>query len=71
LIYHLHQLDLRSPDRDSITKIIKIARTYPRNPAVLLQVALAIYDDNPADAMKSLQMVLEQNPFNKSITIAF
>jgi tetratricopeptide (TPR) repeat protein len=45
-IYRLHQIDMRSPERDSIAKVIKIARSYPRNPAVLIQVALAICDDN-------------------------
>ena len=71
MIYHLHQIDLHVPDSNSINRIIKIARSYPRNPAVLLQVALAIHDDNPADAMKSLQTILEQNPFSKGPTIAF
>ena len=71
MIYHLHQIDLQVPDSNSINRIIKIARSYPRNPAVLLQVALAIHDDNPADAMKSLQTVLEQNPYSRVPTIAF
>lgn len=71
MIYYLHQLDLQDPASDSITRIIKIARSYPRNPAVLLQVALAIHDDNPVDAMKSLQSVLEQNRYYKGPTIAF
>ncbi len=71
LICHLHSLDLQDPDSDSLTRIIKLARSYPRNPAVILQVALALHDNNPADAMKSLQSVLEQNPYSKSPTIAF
>jgi tetratricopeptide (TPR) repeat protein len=71
MIYHLHQIDLHVPDSNSINRIIKIARSFPRNPAVLLQVALAIQEDNPADAMKSLQTILEQNPFSKGPTIAF
>jgi tetratricopeptide (TPR) repeat protein len=71
MIYHLHQIDIHVPDSNSINKIIKIARSYPRNPAVLLQVALAINDDNPADAMKSIRSVLEQNPYSRVPTIAF
>ncbi|HEX9090690.1 MAG TPA: tetratricopeptide repeat protein, partial [Anaerolineales bacterium] len=71
MIVHLHQLDLADHSSDAVTRIIKIARSYPRNPAVLLQVALAIQDENPADAMKSLQSVLEQNPSSKGPTIAF
>ena len=71
MIYHLHQIDLRVPDNNSINQIIKIARLFPRNPAVLLQVALAIQGDNPAEAMKSLLTILEQNPFSKGPIIAF
>ena len=71
LIYHFHNLHLHDPDSDSLTRIIKLARAYPRNPAVIMHLALALYDDNPADAMKSLQSVLEQNPYSKSPTIAF
>jgi tetratricopeptide (TPR) repeat protein len=71
LISHFHRLDLQDPDSDSITRIIKIARTNTRNPIILLQVALAIQDNNPVDAMKSLQSVLEQNPYSKTPSIAF
>ena len=71
LISHLHHLDLQDPDSDSITRIIKIARTNTRNPIILLQVALSIQDNNPIDAMKSLQSVLEQNPYSKTPPIAF
>jgi tetratricopeptide (TPR) repeat protein len=42
-----------------------------KDPAVFLQVALAIHEDNPGDAMKSLQSVLEQNPYSKGPIIAF
>ncbi len=70
LIYHLHQMDLRDADSDSVTRIIKIARSFPRNLTVLLQVALAIHDDNPVDALKSLQSVLEQNPYSKGPIVA-
>jgi len=71
LIHHLHYLDVQDPDNDSLNRIIKYARSYPRNPSVILRVALALYDNNPADAMKSLQSVLEQNPYSKSPIIAF
>ena len=71
MIVYLHRLDLDEHSSDSVTRIIKIARFYPRNPAVLLQLALAIQDENPADAMKSLLTVLEQNPSSKGSTIAF
>ena len=71
LIYHLHQLDLRDSDSDSISRIIKLARSYPRNPTVLLQVALAIHEENPTDAMRSLLSVTEQNPYSKGPILAF
>ena len=71
VIYHLHQVDIQAIDSNSINQIIKIARSYSRNPTVLLQVALAICDDNPAEAMKSLQVVLEQYPYSKVPVIAF
>jgi tetratricopeptide (TPR) repeat protein len=71
LIYYLHQVDLRTADRDSITSIIKIARSHSRHPGVILQVAFAIYDENPVDATKTLQAVIEQNPYAKSPMIAF
>ena len=71
IIYHLHQIDIQVPESNSINRIIKIARSYSRNPKVLLQVSLAICDDNPEEAMKSLQVVLEQNPYSKVPMIAF
>jgi Flp pilus assembly protein TadD len=71
LISHLHRLALLDPDSDSLTRIIKIARSHPRNLAVMLHVALALNDNNPANAMKSLQSVLQENPLSKSPTIAF
>jgi Flp pilus assembly protein TadD/AraC-like DNA-binding protein len=70
-ISHLHRLALRDPDSDALTKIIKIARLNPRNPAVILRVALALNDNNPANAMKTLQSVLQQNPYSKSPVTAF
>ena len=48
MIYHLHQIDLHIPNSNSINQIIKIARSYPRNPSILLQVSLAIQENNPA-----------------------
>jgi tetratricopeptide (TPR) repeat protein len=71
LIFYLHHQDLTDPDSDSLTRIIKLARSYPRNPTVILHVALALHDNNPADALKSLQSVLQQNPFSRNPTIAF
>ncbi|OGN94053.1 MAG: hypothetical protein A2Z71_11455, partial [Chloroflexi bacterium RBG_13_50_21] len=71
LISHLHHLDLLDPGSDSLTRIIKLARLYPRNPAVILHIALALQGNNPVNALKSLQSVLQQNPFSKSPTIAF
>lgn len=71
LISHLHQMSLLDPDSDALTRIIKLARSHPRNPAVMLQVALALQDNNPANAMKSLQAVLQQNPFARNPTTAF
>jgi tetratricopeptide (TPR) repeat protein len=71
VIYHLHQIDLHVPECNSINRIIKIARTFPRNPLVLLHVALAIYEDNPEDAIKSLQSVLDQHPYSRIPIIAF
>ena len=71
VIYHLHQIDFQAIDNNSINQIIKVARSYSRNPTVLLQVALAICGDNPAEAMKSLQVVLEQYPYSRVPVIAF
>ena len=71
MITHLHRQNLLDPGSDALTRIIKLARAHPRNPAVILQVALALQDNNPENAMKSLQSVLQQNPFSKDPTIAF
>ena len=71
IIYHLHQIDIQVTHSNSINQIIKIARSYSRNPTVLLHVAMAISEDNPAEAMKSLQVVLEQYPYSKVPVIAF
>jgi tetratricopeptide (TPR) repeat protein len=71
LIWHYHQIDLNQTESQSINKIIKIARTFPRNPSVMLQVALALYRDNPMDAMRSLQVVLEQHPYSNGPEFAF
>jgi predicted Zn-dependent protease len=71
LISHLHRLALRDPASDALTQIIKLARAHSRNPAVILCVALALNDNDAANAMKSLQSVLQQNPFSKSPASAF
>lgn len=71
LINHLHQLTVLDPDCDALTRIIKLARSAPKNPSVILQVALALHETNPADALKALQSVLQNNPFSKNPTIAF
>ena len=71
LILHLHHLSALDPGSDALTRIIKLARTNPRNPALILQVALALLESNPADAQKALQSVLQHNPFSKTPTIAF
>jgi tetratricopeptide (TPR) repeat protein len=71
MIYHLHQIDIQVTHSNSINQIIKIARSFSRNPTVLLHVAMAICEDNPAEAMKSLQVVLEQYPYSKVPVIAF
>jgi tetratricopeptide (TPR) repeat protein len=71
LISHLRQLSLLDPDSGSLNRIIKLARAYPHNPAVILQVALALQDRDAHDAMKSLQSVLEANPSSSGPIIAF
>ena len=71
LISHLRQLALQDPDSDSLNRIIKLARTYPRQPSVILQVALALQDRDAHNALKSLQSVLEANPASNGPTIAF
>ena len=71
LILHLHHLSALDPGSDALNRIIKLARTNPRNPTLILQVALALQESNPADAQRALQSVLQQNPFSKTPTIAF
>ena len=71
LISYLHRQNLLDPGSDSLTRIIKLARSHPRNPSVILHVALALQDNNPENAMKSLQSVLQQNPFSKNHTHRF
>ncbi len=71
LILHLHHLTVLDPDSDALTRIIKLARSAPRNPAVILHVALALHETNPTEAMKALQSVLQSNPFARNPTIAF
>ncbi len=71
LILHLHHLSVLDPGSDALTRIIKLARINPRDPAVILQVALALQESNPTDAVRALQSVLQQNPSSKNPTIAF
>jgi len=71
LISYLHRLSLLDPDNGSINRIIKLARTYPRHPSVILQVALALQDRDVNNAVKSLQSVLEANPSSNGPIIAF
>ncbi|NJD58931.1 MAG: tetratricopeptide repeat protein [Anaerolineae bacterium] len=71
LINHLHTGGSAHPDSEALTRIIKLARAFPRQPGVILQIALALEYSNPADAAKSLQSVLAQNPFLKTPTTAF
>jgi tetratricopeptide (TPR) repeat protein len=71
IIDYLRLVNLRTPESDSITRIIKIARTYPKNPLVLLHVGLVLSDDNPTDAMKSIQVALDNNPFTQNPIVAF
>ncbi len=71
VIRYLQLAELNDPDNDALTHIVKLARSHPRNPAVFLQLALALQRNSPLDALKSLQSVLEQNPYTKSPTTAF
>ncbi len=71
LVNHLRHLAVLDRDSDAFNRIIKLARSDPRNPTVILQVALALNETNPADALKALQSVLQQNPTSKNPTIAF
>ncbi len=71
LIPTLHHLAAVDPDGDAMASIIKLARTYPSNPAVILQIALALQDSNPTSAMKSLLTVIEQNASSRTPALAF
>ncbi len=71
LVPTLHHLSAVDPDGEAMTHIIKIARMYPNNPTVILQVALALQDSNPSSAMKSLQTVIEQNTSSRTAPLAF
>ncbi len=71
LIHHLRNGETAHPESEALIRIIKLARNYPRNPAVILQVALALEHSNPDDAVRSLQAVLAQNPFVKSPIATF
>jgi tetratricopeptide (TPR) repeat protein len=67
-LYKTHHND---PDGACLPKIIKLARQFPRNPAIVLQVALVLQENNPEEAMKSLQGVIEHNPSAKNPAMAF
>ncbi|MFZ2096565.1 MAG: tetratricopeptide repeat protein [Anaerolineales bacterium] len=71
VISYLHKIYREDPDGEALSNIIKLARLNPRNPGVIFQVAFALQADNPAEAMKSLQSVLEQNPNAKNPSISF
>ena len=67
----LHKTYRKDPDGVALPQIIKLARQYPRNPAIILQVALALRESNPEEAIKSLQAVIEHNPVAKNPSMAF
>ncbi len=71
VISHLRKISLKDPEGDTLATTIKLARLFPRHPLIILQLALALRDNNPMDAMKSLQSVLEHNPYAKNPYIAF
>ena len=71
VIHYLHQNMNGVGDEDILARIINLARAFPRNPAVILQVALALQAGSPKDALISLQSVLEHNPYTKNPVIAF
>jgi len=71
IIHHLQESSQCGADNDALNRIIKLASAFPRNPSVILQVALALSESNPREAMKSLQSVVEHNPYSKNPGIAF
>jgi hypothetical protein len=71
LIHSLDHLAETEPDSDAMNRIIKIARAYPGNLEVILQVALALQVGSPTNAMKSLQSVIEQNHLLNTPIMAF
>ncbi len=54
-----------------LTRIIQLARPYPRNPAVMLHVALALRECAPQEANKTLLTLQEHNPNSKNPALAF
>ncbi len=71
LIEFLSRMHVKNPESDAVNRMIKIARLYPRNPGVILHIAMAIQGENPADAMKSLKTVLDQNSNSKGPAVTF
>ncbi len=71
VIHHLRHSSLTDTNNDAINRIIKLARDFPRNPSVILQVVLAVQASDPQEALKSLQSVVEHNPYSKNPGIAF
>jgi tetratricopeptide (TPR) repeat protein len=70
-ISHLRRKASEDTEGDNLTQIIQVARPFPRHPTVILQVALALEECNPQEAMRSLQSVLEHNPYSRNSSIAF
>jgi tetratricopeptide (TPR) repeat protein len=71
LISYLRGISLLDADNDALNRIIKLARAHPSNPAVILQVALALQDRDAHNAVKSLQSVMELNPSSNGPIMAF
>jgi Tfp pilus assembly protein PilF len=67
----LHQHLASDTDGETLSQMIKLARLFPRNPAVILPLAMALHDSSPQEAVKTLQAVLEHNPYSRNPTIAF
>jgi Flp pilus assembly protein TadD len=70
-VNQLHKTYRKEPDGVVLPQIIKLARQYPRNPVIILQVALVLRESNPEEAVKSLQGVIEHNPSAKNPSMAF
>ncbi len=71
IISHIRQGASDDPEGDALNRMLKLARLFPRNPSVILQLAFYLRDGNPQEAMKSLQSVLEHNPYARNPSVAF